>query len=173
MMKKPSVTALLDLLAKPALIGWANKQGLMGIEIKAKRKVSLEAGTSIHSQIESGCFDRQIDATAFCSFMHGKKILATEQDIETEWFIGRYDVSLLVNEQEYIVDYKRSSKGRIYLENKLQLVAYTMAKPALMAIVHVPTFQFIPVQIVDRKPYEQMLIHLAAVWQLKEEINRV
>lgn len=172
-MKKPSVSNLLDLLAKPALIGWANKQGLLGIDVSDRRRASRAAGTSIHAQIEAGCFDREIDAAAFCVFMRGKEILSTEQDIETEWFVGRYDVHLSVDGREYIADYKRGFKGRLYLEHKLQLIAYTMAKPALMAIVPVPQFHLVPVEIPDRKPYEQMLVHLSALWQLKEEIKRV
>jgi len=37
-MKKPSVTELLRILDKPALLNWANKQGLLGIDISVKRK---------------------------------------------------------------------------------------------------------------------------------------
>lgn len=44
-MKKPSVTMLIDLLAKPALIDWANKQGLLGVDIKDLRKKAKSSGT--------------------------------------------------------------------------------------------------------------------------------
>jgi predicted RecB family nuclease len=172
MSKKPSVTELLDLLSKPALISWANKLGLQGIDVKAKRKASLAAGTSIHAQIEAGCFEREIDSMSFAAFLQGKEILSTEQDIETDWFVGRYDVHLSDGGVEYIADYKRGFKGKIYLEHKLQLVAYTMAKPAKMAIVPVPQFHLVPIEIEDRRPYEQMLIHLSHIWNLKKEIER-
>ena len=51
-MKKPSVTELIKLLDKPALMYWANKQGLAGIDIKTERKKWLNDGTSMHSQVE-------------------------------------------------------------------------------------------------------------------------
>lgn len=170
-MKKPSVSQLLDLLAKPGLIGWANKQGLAGIEIKARRAQSLKAGVSIHSQIESGCFDTHEDMTNYCAFMRGKQIIDSEQDIETEWFVGRYDVRFTDGVDEYIADYKKSKRGTLYFERKLQLIAYTMAKPARMAVVAVPAFQMIPFETDDRGKYEQVLIHLSRIWQLKQELK--
>ena len=171
--KKPSVTDLLDLLNKPALISWANKLGLQGIDVKQKRRKSLDAGTSIHVQIEAGVFEREIDAMSFAQFLQGKEILSSEQDIETEWFVGRYDVHLSDGGIEYICDYKRGFKDKVYLEHKLQLIAYTMAIPARMALVPVPQFHLIPIEIHDRRPYEQMLVHLSHIWQLKKEIESV
>lgn len=177
-MKKPSVTQLLDLLAKPALISWANKLGLQGIDIKEKRKKSLAKGTSMHSQIERTCkgeqgFEREIDAMSFAAFLEGKQVVSMEQEIETEWFQGRYDAAIICDDEYYIVDYKSGFKGKIYLEHKLQLVAYTMAIPASMAIVPIPQFQLVPVEIINREPYEQMLIQLSKLWQLKKEIENV
>ena len=173
MSKKPSVTDLLDLLAKPALIAWANKQGLSGIDIQEQRKVAKANGTSIHSQIESGAFEREIDAQSFAYFAGQVEIIDSEQKIETEWFVGRYDIRLTYGGREFIADYKSGFRGKVYLEHKLQLVAYTMAKPALMALVPVPQFHLIPIEIHDRKPYEDMLIQLSRLYQLKKEIDRV
>ena len=175
-MKKPSVTMLLDLLAKPALIDWANKQGLLGIDIKEVRRKAKAGGNSIHDQIEAYCkgtggFEREIDHNCFQHFMQGKVIRSTEQTIETEWFVGRYDAEILVGDELYIADYKTSFKGRLYLEHKLQLVAYTMAVPAQMAIVPVPQFHLVPVVIQDRKPYEEMLKALSKIWQAKQELG--
>jgi hypothetical protein len=176
-MKKPSVTQLLDLLAKPALIGWANKQGLAGIDIEISRKKTLEAGTSIHSQIENYCkgegdFINDIDRTRFCDFKRDKKLVCVEKEIETEWFIGRYDVKFEHNGKHVIVDYKSGFKGKVYLENKLQLIAYTMAEPAEMAIVSAPQFFYHPVVIADRAPYENLLKNLSNIYFLKKEIEK-
>lgn len=173
---KPSVTQLLDLLAKPALIEWANKLGLQGIDVREKRRKSLASGTSMHEQIEKVCngtgdFEREIDRQSFDAFMCGKQIISTEKEIETEWFVGRYDAKLTSDGLEYIVDYKRGFKGRVYLEHKLQLIAYTMAEPALIALVPIPQFHLIPIEIADRRPYEQMLKTLAQLWRLKKEID--
>lgn len=177
-MKKPSVTQLLDLLAKPALIGWANRQGLAGIDIEVSRKKSLENGSSIHSQIESYCkgegdFIEERDRNRFCDFMQDKKLIAIEKQIETEWFIGRYDAMFETNGKPIIVDYKSGFTGKIYLENKLQLIAYTMAEPAQMAIVGVPQFFISPVIINDRTPYENLLKSLSNIYYAKKEIENV
>jgi hypothetical protein len=176
-MKKPSVTQLIDLLAKPALIAWANKQGLIGVDIKEKRKRSLLKGTSLHSQIE--CYhsdgvllEREIDQQNLEQFMLGKKVISMEKDIETEWFVGRYDVLLEIDGQKCMADYKSGFKNRVYPDYKLQLIAYTMAEPAAkMAIIPIPQFQLIPVEIEDRKPYENMLKALSQIWYLKKEIE--
>lgn len=171
--KKPSVSQLLELLAKPALIDWANKQGLLGIDLKEKRKKSLAKGTSLHSQIENGCFDREIDSISYLEFMQDKEIISTEKEIETDWFVGRYDAKIKHEGREYIVDYKSGYRGKIYLEHKLQLIAYTMAEPASIALVPIPQFHLIPIEIEDRKPYEQMLITLSTLWHVKKEIENV
>jgi len=176
-MKKPSVTQLLDLLAKPALIGWANKLGLQGIDIKEKRKASLAKGSSLHDQIERFClgtgdFEDANNRDRFVEMMLGKNVFLVEQEIETEWFCGRYDAMLCDESGEcWVVDYKSGFKGKVYLENKLQLVAYTMACPAHMALISIPQFQFVPVCIPDRKPYEQMLMRLSEIYYLKKEIE--
>ena len=172
-MKKPSVTQLLDLLAKPALISWANKQGLLGIDIAQSRKRILANGTSLHSQAEHGVFDKESDAINFNVFMRDKSIIAQEQNIETHWFVGRYDAKIQYGNDTFIVDYKTGFKGKLYLEHKLQLVAYTMAEPASMAIVGIPQFQLFEVQVEDRVPYEQMLINLSILWNLKNDISRL
>lgn len=178
-MKKPSVTELLDLLAKPALLGWANKLGLQGIDIREKRKASLAKGTSIHAQIEAFCkgnesaFEREMDREQFLRMMDGRRVCSVEKEIETEWFVGRYDAKFDCENGPCIVDYKRGFKGKVYLENKLQLVAYTMADPGDMAIVGVPGFVFVPVEIMDRRPYEQILIKLSELFYLKKECSDV
>ena len=176
--KKPSVSELLDLLAKPALIGWANKQGLLGIKVAAKRRKLANDGSSLHRQIDDHCngvvdaFKDENDRIAFERFLEGKEIVSTEQDIETEWFTGRYDAKFSIDGEKYIIDYKSGSSDKIYLEQKLQLVAYSMVEGVTkFAIVKIPRFGFIPVEIADTKPYEEMLITLSKLWRLKKEIE--
>lgn len=177
-MKKPSVTQLLDLLAKPALIGWANKQGLAGIDIEVSRKKTLEKGRSIHNQIENFCngigdFHEERDRYRFFEFIKDKKIISVEKEIETEWFVGRYDAMFEKDGKALIVDYKSGFTGKVYLENKLQLIAYTMAEPAEMAIVGVPQFFISPVIIENRTPYENLLKSLSNIYYAKKEIENV
>jgi CRISPR/Cas system-associated exonuclease Cas4 (RecB family) len=173
-MKKPSVTELCDLLAKPALINWANKQGLAGIDIKAVRKESKAAGTSMHSQIEDGAFDDPLHAANFTRFASDKEILSAETKIETEWFTGRYDVLLNYRGEKWLCDYKKSRRHRIWFEHKLQLVAYGMAEPVdRFAIIATPDFAFIPLEITKehREKIEQIIVCLAKIWTLRKEIE--
>lgn len=176
-MKKPSVSKLLDLLHKPAIVKWANQQGLNGVEINAYSTAVRKHGTELHAQIESAIsgnvrFDDQSTADNFLTFMLGKTPIAVEHSFETEWFVGRFDFAYADEDGElFVVDWKRSKRGRVYLEHKLQLVAYTMAFPAKMGIVQVPQFSMIPVEIEDRTPYEEMLKLLSKLYQLKKEIE--
>jgi len=175
-MKKPSVTELLKLLDKPALLGWANKQGLLGVDISEKRKVSLSQGNSIHNEIElhfkqNKPFENEEIGMCYSRFVSNKNILAVEKDIETEYFTGRIDSIIEYDNRKFIIDYKRS-KGKVYLENKLQLVAYSMAEECdSFAIVVVPNFTFIEVQIKDRKPYEEILKSLSNIYNQKQLLN--
>jgi len=174
--QKPSVTELTKLLDKPALLNWANKQGLQGIDINVSRKKYQSDGTSIHKQIE----DFHILKTPFLNpeheanylkFIEDKEIIYIEQKVETDWFTGRLDCVLKFGDKRYIVDYKSNQSG-VYLENKLQLVAYSMALHCdSFAIVSVPDFKFIEVSIPDRKPYIEIIKALSIVYQNKKIIE--
>jgi hypothetical protein len=173
---KPSVTDLLKLLDKPALLSWANKKGLEGIDISKERSKWLNAGTSIHSQIENYIkngdpFISEIDQSYFDCFIFDKEILGLECKIETEWFTGRYDIKVKWMDKVYIMDFKNKSK-KIYFENKLQLIAYAMAEPCdCFAIVSVPSFTVMNFNVKDRKPYEEILKNLSNIYKLKLEID--
>jgi hypothetical protein len=177
-MKKPSLTELLDLLNKPALLKWANKQGLQGIDISIDRTRRLQAGTSIHKQIENfnlhgTPFESPTTETNYRRFIYGKEILDMEHEIETEWFTGRIDMRYKDMGNTYIVDFKNNCK-RVYLENLLQLIGYSIAKPCdRLAIISVPTFTVFHVNVKDRKPYEEILKALSIVYQNKKIVEYV
>lgn len=48
----PGVTTILGVLAKPALISWANKMGLQGIDTTKYVNQAADAGTAAHAMIE-------------------------------------------------------------------------------------------------------------------------
>ena len=78
-MKKPSVTKLLDLLHKPAIVKWANKQGLAGVEINAYSASVKKHGTDLHNQIEKAikgdvCFDDEQTVINFNSSSFGSSL---------------------------------------------------------------------------------------------------
>lgn len=175
-MKKPSVTELTKILDKPALLNWANKQGLLGIDISIARKKWLNDGTSIHSQIENFIkngvpFLESSTQFMFENFFKDKSIEFVEKQIETDWFTGRIDIGLLYNNCFYICDFKSNQKN-VYIENKLQLVAYGMAERCeKYAIISVPDFTLIPVEIPDTKPYEEILKALSIIYTNKELVK--
>lgn len=174
-MKKPSVTELIALLDKPALLKWANQKGLEGIDISKERSKWLGAGLSIHSQIEgyvkSGTpFISKDDELRFCDFLKDKDIISYETDIETEWFVGRYDMKIKWKDKTYIIDFKNNAK-RVYFEHKLQLVAYSMADPCdAYAIVSVPSFTVMNIKIENIEPYHEIMKSLSSIYTHKQTI---
>ena len=175
-MKKPSITQLLDLLNKPALIGWANKQGLQGVDIEVSRKKYLNNGTSIHKQIENYitdgvCFSNELHQLSFNNFMEDKEIIDVEKSIETEWFVGRFDASIKYKNKVYLIDYK-SNATKIYFENKLQLIAYSMAYPCdAFAVVSVPNFRLIEFDVKEINEYKTIIKSLSDIYKSKLLLN--
>jgi len=174
---KPSVTQLLSLLDKPALLNWANQQGLKGIDVKKERSKWLNAGSSIHKQIENYVrkgepFISGIVQLLFNEFISDKEILGIECKIESELFTGQYDLKVKWNDKTYIMDFKNNSK-KIYFENKLQLIAYGMIEQCdSFAIVSVPGFVIMNFKVEDRKPYEEIIKALANIHYHKWLIER-
>ena len=171
---KPSVTDLIGLLDNPALMKWANKIGLAGTSLDDYRRKSRSAGTSLHKQIEThldgGEFADADFGAAFISFFKDKRILAWEQKIETEWFVGRYDIRFEWMGVTYIADFK-SNQTNLYLENKLQLAAYRMAEKCdAVCVIGIPKMNMIRTGIKDFSPYEETLRHLTAIWHLKKTL---
>ena len=173
---KPTVSQLLDLLNKPALIKWANKIGLEGKEIDIERRSRLNAGTSIHNQISQFVinqtpFKNKSDQDNYLSFISDKEVLEVENRIETEWFTGIYDMRLKWNNKIYVVDFKNNSK-RIYFENKLQLIAYSMGVQCdNLAIISVPSFNIMDFDPVAKVYYEEILICLSRIYTLKTYLH--
>lgn len=176
-MKKPSVTELISLLDKPALLVWANQQGLLGVDISVKRNTWLNNGSSLHKQIENFCrhgsqFENPVIQSECIKFLSDKKIIGMEVNIETDWFQGRYDCKLIFNNKIYLCDFKtKKPTSKIYLENKLQLVAYSMAENCDgLAVINIPSFTFNEVKIKDRVPYEEILKSLSSIYTNKKLI---
>lgn len=170
-MKKPSISELLDLLNKPALLYWANKIGLEGVRLSDYYKKSKGAGLSIHAQIkrfvEDGMpFENATHQENYLRFIADKAVIDLEQAIETTHFTGRYDVRIKMQDSVYICDFKSSSG--LYFENKLQLAAYRMAFPECkVAVVEVPSFTLKPVEIEDFTELEGMIKCLAYIYKHK------
>lgn len=175
-MNKPTVTELIKLLDKPALLGWANKIGLEGIKLDDYRKKSTKSGISIHKQIElyilhKTPFENPIHQISFDKYFINKEIISIEKNIETEWFKGRMDLKIKYKGKTFICDFKSNQKF-VYFENKLQLAAYRMAESSNgIGIISVPDFTFLPVIIKCHEPYEKILKALSNIYQLKKQIE--
>jgi hypothetical protein len=167
---KPTVTELLNILNKPALLKWANKIGLQGIALDDYYKKSKKAGTSLHKQIEEYllhgvAFEDNAVQQRFELFQSDKVFKEVESVIETEYFRGRLDAKIIYKDNLYLCDFK--SNDVIYLEQKLQLTAYRMSdRNCKIAIIKIPEFTFKEVIIEDYKPYEDLIFSLTQIYHL-------
>jgi len=172
-MKKPSVTNLIKLLDKPALLSWANRIGLQGTKLSEYRKNRMKFGTSVHKEIEQFlkygiCPENEFFHDTLLEFFSEIDVLGIEEKIETEYFQGRYDILLKKGDYTYVCDFKSNHK-RNYFENYLQLSAYRMATGAdKVAIISVPDMIWFELDIEDFKPYENILISLSNIYITKK-----
>jgi hypothetical protein len=174
--KKPSVTELLEILNKPALLKWANKLGLEGTSLDAYRTKRLTYGSDIHSQIEfylreqKPFTDIDINKKAgqfFCTM----EFIDCEKFIDHDLFTGRYDAKFKINGEVWIFDFKSKFK-KYYIENCLQLAAYKIAEKCdHVAIVSVPDFKLIQFPRIEFNLLEQMIENLSKIYSLKQAIN--
>jgi hypothetical protein len=173
-MNKPTVSQLLDLLNKPALIKWANKIGLEGIKLdqylKNKRKSGIDYHKLVENFLKDGVLSNDKDFDdKMISFFKDKKVIDVETKIENDYFTGRFDVKLQWENSNFICDFKTSVKG-VYFENKLQLAAYSFQTNYSCAIIKLPDFIIIPVDF-DKALYDEFIITLSNLWQLKQKID--
>jgi len=170
---KPSVTKLIDMLDKPALLKWANKIGLEGIKLDDYRSKSKESGSNIHEYIESylkfGILgDDENLNERITKFFSDKKVISVEESIETEYFVGRFDVKLEWKGFTFICDFKSNSK--VYFETKLQLAAYKMASECdHVAVIHLPDLLIQPVDL--RYDHYEFVKTLSKLFELKYKLD--
>ena len=176
--KKPSVSKLLDLLNKPALMYWANNLGLEGMSLKKYRKRRLSLGTSLHKQVEyflvDGLIpDNELLKNNFIDFFTDIEVLGVEQKVENEFFQGRYDVKLIKDGKTYICDFKSKFK-KPYLEQYLQLTAYRMIENVdNIAVISLPDFRFVDISLPDYTIHENILINLSNIYNLKKRAMEI
>ncbi len=138
----PSVTTVLGVLAKPALIIWANRMGLAGIDTTTYRDEAAAVGKLAHHLIEchlagqepdlSGATPEQLEMA-----QHGLRAVIKWQERtgfrpisveaamvhETEGYGGTIDaLGTFPGVRKVLVDFKTS--GDIYPEHRYQVSAY-------------------------------------------------
>lgn len=141
----PSVTTVLGLLNKPALVGWANRLGLEGIDSDKYVDETKKIGTAVHRMIAAELAGRKPDLAEFSSQQlelvansirsweswkasHKLDVQMFESRLVSEnyRFGGTFDstwVGTLDGEGPILVDYKTSD--RLYPEHRVQVAAYT------------------------------------------------
>ena len=138
----PSVTTVLDELNKPALVRWANKLGLQGIDSNKYKDELADIGTLSHYfiscrlqedipdvsnyspvQVDSAqlCFAKYLDWEAKNNI---RSLLVEERLISEQYqYGGTPDLYALCDSGFLLGDFKTNSKG-IYFEMVVQVAAY-------------------------------------------------
>ena len=197
----PSVTTVLGQLAKPALIPWANKLGLQGIDVAKYVDLTAEAGSLAHKMILDFFKKQKTDTSeyskdviekaenAFLSFLEwskGKKIepIFVEYPMISKAYRygGTIDFYGLVNGEKTLIDFKTGSG--LYEEYAYQLAAYRN-------LIQIVGDKYVRRQTILRIPrtedesfeikefygvmYEEFEIfnHLLQIWWLKKELKEV
>jgi hypothetical protein len=124
----PSVSTISSVMDKPALVSWANRLGLEGIDTRKYVDALANAGTLAHYFVECEVLGQDRDSeflrefsavdleraeTSFVKFLEWKQghditLLASELELvsETHLFGGRLDLLLLVDEVLTLTDIK-------------------------------------------------------------------
>jgi hypothetical protein len=137
----PSVTAILGLLNKPALVKWANNLGLQGIDSNKYVDEAAKIGSLVHDRIDKYLTGGEVDLNdyspnqvsqsniGFAKFMewyekNDVEVIATEEQLTSEVheYGGTLDCYANVNGVPTLLDFKTGKA--IYEEYFVQLIAY-------------------------------------------------
>lgn len=174
-MKKPSVSSICDILNKPALIGWANKLGLMGESVNGFTQKKMELGTKKHSEIEDFlingvCLEDQYRQDRLELLFNECEIIGIEESFESDLYKGRVDIRFVKDGITYIGDFKSKFK-RPYLEHYLQLICYKMHFGCdKICIIDIRDFQIHELSLEKEKVYNSIILNLVSIYNLKQEL---
>ena len=136
-----SVTEILNIINKPALVYWANKIGLQGIKLSEYKKDGTSIGTLAHAIIENwikkcktnfnSYTKKQIKQACQCSKMFFDWVkkqkefipIASELQLISQKYdyTGIIDLIAIINGKLALIDFKTCN---IYDEAKYQVAAY-------------------------------------------------
>lgn len=136
------VTTILGVLAKPALIAWANKMGLQGIDTQKYVERAADAGTAAHEMIECHLKGLEFDKNQYApdlldlaengfikylDWESGHKVERVESELclvsERYRYGGTIDMYCLLDGVPTLVDFKTNATG-VFDEMRHQVVAY-------------------------------------------------
>jgi len=138
----PGVTTILGVLAKPALIAWANRLGLQGIDSTKYVDDKADIGTCCHYLIEcdlkgeapdlkdyapSVVSEAENGYLKFLEWKKGKdlKLIGSEMALVSDdyQYGGTIDIYAMLDDKPTLIDIKTSGSG-IWPEMKHQVAAY-------------------------------------------------
>jgi len=195
----PGVTTVLGILAKPALIPWANRLGLQGIDSSKYVDEKADIGTCAHYLIEcelkgvkpdlgdfspNAVSDAENGYLKWLEWTKGQdlKLIGSEIGVVSERYKygGTVDVFATLNGINTLIDIKTSGSG-IWPEMRHQVAAYAMAlgetglqQVDQVIIVRVGRsseegFQTEVVGNLDK--HFELFLHALAIYRLQKELK--
>ena len=166
-----AVTKIIDLLDKPALVGWANKLGLKGLSLKEYYSQVTTDGNEKHYEIEN-YFKYGIEfkgCKVLAENLKDYEVIGVEETITNDFLIGRIDLVLKKDGIVYVCDFKRNKS--IYLKTKLQLSTYKeMLNADKICFINSENFKLVEIKI-DTLKYYTIVKRLYQIHKLLFELN--
>jgi hypothetical protein len=193
----PGVTTILGVLNKPALIPWANKLGLQGIDSSKYVDEKAAIGTLAHQMIADYLRKGETDTSEYSkfqidqaensvlSFLEWEKthpiepVLIEEPMVSERYgFGGTLDCVALLDKELWLIDFKTS--GGIYPEMMIQVAAYRglafeceldIHKVRILRIGRTPDegFEDRPVNNLDKR--FEIFQHCLEIYRLQKEVK--
>jgi len=197
----PGVTTIIDILNKPALVPWANRIGLQGIDVKRYVDDKADIGTLAHAMIinqllgkktdTSEYSQNQIDAAenACLSFYEWQKkhnllITSAEEPLISQQygFGGQYDIYGVIDNTNELLDLKTGSG--IWLDHYYQMGGYLLLlkeynRPVdQVRILNIPrteseTFQEVTLSKPVMELAKIIFLQCLAIYNTTKEMNRL
>lgn len=197
----PGVTTVLNLLAKPALVPWANKMGLQGIDTSKYVDDKAAIGTLAHAMITDKLTGKETDTTDYSknqidlaensclSFWEWEKDHKIENVIfverpfvsEAHRFGGTLDIYAVVNGKREIIDLKTGSgiyDEHIYQVAVLKVLLEENGFPvAATRVVNIPraeteAFGERVISETENRVGWEIFRNLLSVYYLKKEMGK-
>jgi len=195
----PGVTTVLSVLAKPALVTWANRLGLEGVDVTKYVDKTANIGTLAHYLIECNVKAEEPDLEPFSAEeirlarwalksyrtwreANSPRYIASELQLVSErWhYGGTIDAIAVIGGKRWVVDFKTSKT--LYQEHIIQVAAYLrlarengyrVGGARVVRIGRTPEegFEERVFLAKDLKKYWEIFRHALAIYRLKKELK--
>ena len=195
----PGVTTITGVLNKPALVGWANRMGLDGIDTRNYVDNRARMGTLAHEMVEAYLQGREVDLSeespatveaaenAMLSFHewakgHEYRVIDIEMKmVSPSWRVGgTCDIYWTLDGVPTLTDLKTGNG--IYPDHKCQTMAYAsiMRENGLdvqrVSILNIPreadeVFGYEVIQPAEEPVYREVFEHALSIYQLKKKVR--